>query len=579
MKKRVLAVLLCLSMVGVPFAEAADLPGSTVQSYLKAIEAQAGANSYLVDLDGDGSQELLLVWRENYTSDYQAKAKYEVWSGSRKVASADFGPYFMAGSISTKNGGGRKYLVLTGTSADGDRLASYTLKNGSWAAEDNLCVSYDPQNDMEEYYVNGAASTWDDLSARMNSYKEVTALGTAPRLNEHSVYGDLVCSLDTSNSDFADVLSSLSGGEKTRLFNELLGPVLTVTDSYDPRTISDEDFVAMLEKMSLSSGFPFARHGGVKSSGLHTVFGKADFTAMTGSAFGRTIDYSKWTRTSLPNMNASEAYRSFLCQDRFYLMVPQMGYEAEDRFEALHLYSLGGGKYAAVLRHRQRLPEEAWEYVGVHWGVVRRNDDGSWGLLKLYGNAYVPTTAELNAFVQPSSWAKNEVEAAMAAGLVPALTGDPGYQDSITREQFAELALQLVKTVCGRGADMSNAKSFSDCTNPAVLEASAFGIVEGSGGNFNPKNTTDRQQIATMLGRSITALKDLTGKDAAPKAGSVDQFSDKAAIASWAKAGVGLLAANGILQGSGGRAMPTQPCTVEQSILMCYRIYQTFGLN
>ena len=179
---------------------------------------------------------------------------------------------------------------------------------------------------------------------------------------------------------------------------------------------------------------------------------------------------------------------------------------------------------------------------------------------------------------EPSSWAVSEIAAAQRAGIIPALTGEPGYQDSITREQFAELALQLVKTVYGEGADMVNAKSFSDCTNPAVLEASAFGIVEGYGGNkFSPKNTTDRQQIATMLGRSITALKDLTGKDAAPKAGSVDQFSDKDAIASWAKSGVGLLAANGIMKGSGGRAMPTDPCTVEQSILMCYRIYQTFG--
>ena len=178
----------------------------------------------------------------------------------------------------------------------------------------------------------------------------------------------------------------------------------------------------------------------------------------------------------------------------------------------------------------------------------------------------------------PSSWAVDEINAARMAGLIPELTGNPGFQDSITREQFAELALQLVKVVYGESADMTQAKSFSDCTNPAVLEASAFGIVEGYGGNkFSPKNTTDRQQIATMLGRSITALKDLTGKDAAPKAGSVDQFSDKDAIASWAKSGVGLLAANGIMKGSGGRAMPTDPCTVEQSILMCYRIYQTFG--
>ena len=38
---------------------------------------------------------------------------------------------------------------------------------------------------------------------------------------------------------------------------------------------------------------------------------------------------------------------------------------------------------------------------------------------------------------EPSSWATSEITAAQKAGLIPALTGEPGYQDSITREQFA----------------------------------------------------------------------------------------------------------------------------------------------
>ena len=182
--------------------------------------------------------------------------------------------------------------------------------------------------------------------------------------------------------------------------------------------------------------------------------------------------------------------------------------------------------------------------------------------------------------VGASSWAVEELVAAQEAGLIPALTGDPGFQDTITREQFAELALQMVKVIYGKDADMSQAKSFSDCTNPAVLEASAFGIVDGIGnGKFAPKAATNREQIATMLNRSIVSLKNLTGKNAAPKAGSVESFSDKGSISSWAKESVGVLATNGIMQGSGGKAMPTAPCTVEQSILLCYRVYKTFGVN
>ena len=185
--------------------------------------------------------------------------------------------------------------------------------------------------------------------------------------------------------------------------------------------------------------------------------------------------------------------------------------------------------------------------------------------------------SKVDVDVGASSWAEKELVAAQEAGLIPELTGNPGFQDNITREQFAELSLQLVKVVYGKGADMSRAKSFSDCTNPAVLEASAFGIVEGSDGKFNPTNTTDRQQIATMLNRSIVTLKELTGKNAAPKAGSVESFSDKSSIAAWAKDGVGALAANGIMQGSGGKVMPKDACTVEQCILMCYRVYKTLA--
>ncbi len=109
-----------------------------------------------------------------------------------------------------------------------------------------------------------------------------------------------------------------------------------------------------------------------------------------------------------------------------------------------------------------------------------------------------PTSAPTNT---PSDWAKSGVEAVTAAGLVPALTGNPGFQDTITREQFAELVVCMAENVQG---------------------------------------------------------------------GELD-------AAGWAMEGVGTLAANGIMAGTSATTLsPKEPRTVEQSILLLYRVFRKF---
>lgn len=178
----------------------------------------------------------------------------------------------------------------------------------------------------------------------------------------------------------------------------------------------------------------------------------------------------------------------------------------------------------------------------------------------------------------PSAWAVSEIEAASAAGLIPALTGKPGYQDAITREQFAELAAQLV-TVCA-GTDLKGAVStFSDCANESVRFAADCGIVNGVGdGKFNPTAKTNREQIAAMVARAVSYLEEDRAVDVTPKAGSVAGFTDRSTVSAWAVDSMGLLAANGIFKGTSDTTLsPKKQCTVEQSILLCYRVYQLFA--
>lgn len=185
------------------------------------------------------------------------------------------------------------------------------------------------------------------------------------------------------------------------------------------------------------------------------------------------------------------------------------------------------------------------------------------------GLLWVPATAVEGA---PSDWAKAEVEEAVQMGLVPQLAGDPAYQDALTREQFAQLVVQTLEAMLGHTLPTAPASTFSDCTTPAVLKANKAGIIGGiGGGKFAPEQTTNREQIATMLARAIDYMDNLTGTRMAPETGSLDGFTDAAQVSDWAAEAMGRVVANGLMEGSNSALSPQNPCTVEQGILLLVR--------
>jgi hypothetical protein len=206
-------------------------------------------------------------------------------------------------------------------------------------------------------------------------------------------------------------------------------------------------------------------------------------------------------------------------------------------------------------------PAFAWTVDDVNWNEVEVTIEE-------------PTSAPTNT---PSDWAKAEVDKAIAAGLVLALTGNPGYQDAITREQFAELVVCMVEKVQGGELDPAGS-AFNDSTNSAALKAYAAGIVAGVGDNrFNPTAKTNREQIATMIARAISYLEVRKDKDITPSVSDISKFSDKGAVSGWAAEAMGTLAVNGIMAGTSATTLsPKNPCTVEQSILLLYRVYEKF---
>lgn len=176
-----------------------------------------------------------------------------------------------------------------------------------------------------------------------------------------------------------------------------------------------------------------------------------------------------------------------------------------------------------------------------------------------------------------SSWAEETVNAAYMAGIVPELTGEPGYKEPVTREQFAELAVEMVTKACGNVPELTGEKTFMDCSNKTVLLAAELDIVTGVGeGRFDPSAETNREQIATMVNRAINYINESKGINLTPSPANIENFTDKTNVSSWAKESVGILAANGIMNGTSATTLsPKASCTVEQSIMLLYRVYDS----
>ena len=166
----------------------------------------------------------------------------------------------------------------------------------------------------------------------------------------------------------------------------------------------------------------------------------------------------------------------------------------------------------------------------------------------------------------PSSWAAEQVNAAIAAGLVPDAL-QRGYTAPATRAQFCALATALYETVTG--SEVTARAEFSDTDDVNVQKMAGLGVVLGAGdGTFDPDGTLTREQAATMLSR----LASVMGR---PLPQGTPTFSDSAAIASWAAEAVGQMQESGIMGGTGdGAFTPQGSYTVEQSILTALRLYE-----
>ena len=175
-------------------------------------------------------------------------------------------------------------------------------------------------------------------------------------------------------------------------------------------------------------------------------------------------------------------------------------------------------------------------------------------------------TASVALTDEPSEWAVDHVQTAIALGLVPENL-QSGYIEPATRAEFCAFAVALYEIFQG---EIIERKVFSDTADVNVEKAAAVGIVLGVDAEkalFDPDSPLTREQAATMLSR-------LAGASGRPLPKQAPTFSDNAEIEPWAAEAVGQVQAAGIMVGTGDNLFsPKEPYTREQCMITVVRAY------
>ena len=173
-----------------------------------------------------------------------------------------------------------------------------------------------------------------------------------------------------------------------------------------------------------------------------------------------------------------------------------------------------------------------------------------------------------------SDWAKDEVSKAEKDKLIPTSVGENLKKD-VTRKEFAAIALRFYETYTGCKVEKPINNPFYDTADDEVLRAYAIGITNGTSENtFSPNQNITREQMATMMTRALDKAGIGTTVGAI---GMGAKFYDHMNISDYAVQSVYFMAGNNIIKGVGDNIFDSKGnATIEQSVLISERMYQTF---
>ncbi len=177
-----------------------------------------------------------------------------------------------------------------------------------------------------------------------------------------------------------------------------------------------------------------------------------------------------------------------------------------------------------------------------------------------------------------SAWAQGYVQEAADRGLIPDSVLGSNYTVSITRAQFAALAVQTYESITQASISTNTGDDvFADSTgNPYLAKAYNLGILSGynsaasrSGVYVGPNDPITREQAATMLASMMEHYNKATVGGSLNRADRLP-FTDP--IANWAYDSVAKVYFYGIMSGTSDTTFGAQGSyNIEQAITTMYR--------
>jgi hypothetical protein len=188
---------------------------------------------------------------------------------------------------------------------------------------------------------------------------------------------------------------------------------------------------------------------------------------------------------------------------------------------------------------------------------------------------YILSGFEYHGYTTPSEWAQDSIWLLSSHDLLTEnLLEDDKYQDPITREEFAELAVGVYIKAKGTPLEkIDGTHPFLDTSNLNIGRAYNLGIIKGiSDRRFAPNKEITRQEIATILWRQANIM------DIPTKIYKTASFRDMYRVSKWAKEAVSFCSQEGLMMGIGNnRIAPSENTTREQAMVLMTNMGQKYG--